>query len=510
MARGSGAISFGSAAALIVAALILAPLGAVLWRAGGFGAPGPADWAAVRFTLLQATLSALFSAALALPVARALARRKFPAHGAVVALMGAPFILPVIVAVMGLLAIFGWNGVLNDLLQSLGLPRIEIYGLHGIILAHVFFNLPLAARLLLEGWRQIPAERFRLAEQMGASPRDMFRIIEWPMLRERLPGIVAVIFAICLSSFATVLILGQGPAATTIELAIYQAFTFEFDLGRAAVLAAIQSLLVLSAALLALRVARGGAVGGGLDRPHRIWAGGTGLRLWDGAVIALAIVFVGLPLIMVVLRGLGHVVGLPASVWGAAGTSAILALTSTALTLITALAMALAARRWIEVTGLMTLAVSPLVLGVGLFLLIRPFAFPSDYALTVTCVVNAAMALPFALRAIVPGVQAAERDFGRLADGLGLRGWARLRWLILPRLRRPLGYAAGLTAALSCGDLGVIALFPPSDTATLPLQVYRLMGSYRTQDAAGAALVLVVLSFGFFLLFDRLGRHAET
>ena len=344
MARGSRAISFGSAAALIVAALILAPLGAVLWRAGGFGAPGPADWAAVRFTVLQATLSALFSAALALPVARALARRKFPAHGAVVALMGAPFILPVIVAVMGLLAIFGWNGVLNDLLHAFGLPKVEIYGLHGIILAHVFFNLPLAARLLLEGWRQIPAERFRLAEQMGASPRDMFWIIEWPMLRERLPGIVAVIFAICLSSFAVVLVLGGGPAATTIELAIYQAFTFEFDLGRAATLSILQLSIVAVAALMAMWLAKTDGPGAGLDRSVAHWNRSPTLRLQDAAVLTLTALFIATPMLLLLWNGAKALPQMPTVVWSAALTSLTVALASALIATLTGLALALPRR----------------------------------------------------------------------------------------------------------------------------------------------------------------------
>lgn len=510
MARGIVEIRLGSAAALLVAALVLTPLLAVVLRAGGGAWPQALDWAAVRFTLWQSTLSALISAALAIPVARALARRRFAGRAAVVALMGAPFILPVIVAVMGLLAVFGRGGIVNWALALIGLPAIDIYGLHGVVLAHVFFNLPLAVRLLLDGWRAVPAERIRLAEQLGASPRTLFDLIEVPMLRSRLPGIIAVIFAICLSSFATVLILGGGPGATTIELAIYQAFTFEFDLGRAATLAVLQSVFVLGAAVLALRVARGHGMGAGLDRPHQFWAGGRLLRLWDAVVLLGATLFIGLPLILVALRGVNAIWTLPHSVWWAALTSLIVAVAATILCSVLAVSMALARRGWVEILGLMTLAVSPLVMGTGLFLLIRPFVFPGDLALMITIVVNAALALPFALRAIAPALRNAEADYGRLADALGLTGWARFRWLILPRIRAPLGFGAGVAAALSFGDLGVIALFPPTDAATLPLQVYRLMGAYRTDDAAGAALLLSLLSFGLFLLFDRLGRHADT
>jgi thiamine transport system permease protein len=56
----------------------------------------------------------------------------------------------------------------------------------------------------------------------------------------------------------------------------------------------------------------------------------------------------------------------------------------------------------------------------------------------------------------------------------------------------------------------VIALFADQGGATLPLLVQRLMGAYRMEAAAAAALVLVGLSFGLFWLLDRGGRHAAA
>ena len=160
----------------------------------------------------------------------------------------------------------------------------------------------------------------------------------------------------------------------------------------------------------------------------------------------------------------------------------------------------------VEATGFLLLAISPLVIGTGAFLLIYPFADPVALALAVTALANTLVALPFALQAILPVLRETEARFGLLADQLRLTGWARWRWLILPRLKRPLGFAAGLTAALSAGDLGVIALFADPARPTLPLYIYQLMGAYRTEAAAGAALVLMALSLALYWSFDRGGR----
>jgi thiamine transport system permease protein len=499
--------------ALAVLGLILVPLVAVAWRGAGL-ALGPADWAAVRFTLWQAVLSATLSTALAIPVARALARRRFPGRGALVTLMGAPFLLPAVVAVLGLLAVFGRSGWLNAGLGALGLSALTIYGLHGVVLAHVFLNLPLAVRMILQGWQSIPAERVRLARSLGFGPWETFRHLEVPMLREVLPGIALVILLICLTSFAVVLTLGGGPAATTIELAIWQAVRFDFDLARAAGLAGVQVLISGAVALVAWRVVRPAGFGAGLDRVAFLDAPGGWRRGTDGLVLAAATLFLVLPLAAVTLRGLPGLADLPDSVLPAAARSLAVALVSASLCTALALALALAAaagpRPLVEAAATLPLAASGLVLGTGLFLIVQPFVAPMTVALPVTILVNTALTLPFLYRILLPEARALAEGYGRLADSLGLTGWARLRWLVLPRLARPLGFGAGIAAALSMGDLGAIALFAGERQATLPLVIQQLTGAYRIEAAASASLILVTLSFALFWACDAGGRRAAA
>lgn len=511
MASRARPVRAGAAAlALGVAGLTLGPTALLLTHGAGLA---PADLAALRFTLLQAALSALVSAALAVPLARALARRAFPGRGLVLTLMGAPFLLPVVVAVIGLLSVFGRSGWINALFSALHLPVFTIYGLQGVVLAHVFLNLPLAVRMLLIGWQGIPAERFRLAETLGLTPRGLFRHLEMPMLREVLPGVVVTVFLICLTSFAVALTLGGGPRATTLELAIYQALRFDFDLGHAASLALLQFAICAAGVALAALLARFAALGAGLGRLPRIPAPGGWRRVLDAGLITLALAFLVLPLAAILLDGAPGLLSMPGQVWRAAGLSLAMALASALLSALAALtlALAVAARvrgaRGIEVAAMLPLAASGLVIGTGLFIVLRRVLTPEDVAVPVTVLTNAAMALPFGFRLLLPEARRIEADYGRLAAALGLTGPARLRWLDLPRLVRPLGLATGLAAALAMGDLGVIALFAGEGSATLPLVIQRLMGAYRMEAAAAASVLLVALSFGLYALFDLWGRR---
>jgi thiamine transport system permease protein len=485
--------------AALVLALTLGTLSAVAWRAEVGRGLSAGDWSAIRFTVLQAAASAVVSVVLAIPVARALARRQFRGRGALVMLLGAPFILPVIVAVLGLLAVFGRGGLLSVGLGAVGVAPVSIYGAGGVVLAHVFFNLPLAVRLILQGWLSIPAERFRLAAQLNA---PLWRVLELPMLARHMPGALLVVFLICLTSFAVALTLGGGPSATTVELAIWQAIRFDFDLGRAALLACVQFALCAMAALVAWHITPLDGFGSGLDRTVARWDQSR----WDWVWLILVTLFLVLPLAMILWRGVPSLPDMGLDIYRAAGRSVLVALAATALTLGAALSLSLRGGLLVVMIGAVPLAASALVMGTGLFLMVFPFVNPVTVALPVTVCVNAFMALPFALRLLSPTVADIRADYGRLAANLALGPWATLRLIILPRVRKSLSFAAGLTMALSIGDLGVVALFATPAQETLPLAMYRLMGAYRMDAAAGAAVLLLFLALGAFWVCDSRGQ----
>ena len=64
----------------------------------------------------------------------------------------------------------------------------------------------------------------------------------------------------------------------------------------------------------------------------------------------------------------------------------------------------------------------------------------------------------------------------------------------------------GLGCALSMGDLGVITLFSFGDFQTLPLAIFRLMMSYKMDYAFSSSVLLIIICFSLFQLFDSLGK----
>ena len=259
----------------------------------------------LQFTLLQAGLSTLLSLILGLALARALARQDFPGRALVLRLLNLPLALPAIVVIIGIVGVYGSSGWLGG--------AVALYGLQGILLAHVFFNAPLAARLLLGELERIPAESWKLAAQLQFRDIDVFRLVEWPQLRAALPGVALLIFLLCAASFAVVLTLGGGPRATTLEVAIYQSLRADFDPQRAAALAMVQLALCAALALLAQRF---GGLMPGLPapgrRPPRFDGQARIGRSADIAVIAMGLLLLLPPLTSLVASGLANITASPA------------------------------------------------------------------------------------------------------------------------------------------------------------------------------------------------------
>jgi thiamine transport system permease protein len=91
-----------------------------------------------------------------------------------------------------------------------------------------------------------------------------------------------------------------------------------------------------------------------------------------------------------------------------------------------------------------------------------------------------------------------------------MRGWSRFRLVDWPALRRPFGLALAFAAAVSLGDLGVIALFGSEHVVTLPLLLLQRMGSYRSADAEGLAALLALLCLGLVMAADAFGARGSA
>ncbi|WP_130833982.1 thiamine/thiamine pyrophosphate ABC transporter permease ThiP [[Erwinia] mediterraneensis] len=520
----------GALAALLLCAVALLAF-AALW----FSAP-QIDWHSllqdkylhhvIAFSFWQALLSALFSVLPAIPLARALCRRRFPGRQLLLRLCAMTLVLPVLVAVFGILTVYGRTGWLAQLCQWIGIDyHFSPYGLQGILLAHIFFNLPLATRLLLQALEAIPGEQRQLAAQLNMRGWHSFRLLEWPWLRRQLLPASALIFMLCFASFATVLSLGGGPQATTIELAIYQALSYDYDPGRAALLALIQLFCCLALVLLSQQLSKALPMGSSQLQSWRDPADSRFARLSDALLIGLALLLLLPPLLAVLVDGLnGGMRGAlqQSALWLAAFTSLRIALGAALLCVVLTLMLLWSSRelrlrqrrlpaQMLEMSGMLILAMPGIVLATGFFLLFNATTGLPSSAEGLIIFTNALIAIPYAMKVLENPMRDIAERYSRLCLALDIRGWNRLRLIELRALKRPIGQALAFASVLSIGDFGVVALFGNADFRTLPFYLYQQIGAYRGQDGAVTALLLLLICLLLFTLMEKLpGRHADT
>ncbi|HIP29511.1 MAG TPA: ABC transporter permease subunit [Sulfurospirillum arcachonense] len=487
----------------------------------------------IKFTVFQAFLSTLISIIIGTFLAWSLAHQSsFFGRNFLIALLSSSLVLPTLIVVFGIISILGNNGWINRLLlyffdYSFG---NYVYGLSGILIAHVYLNASFAARSLLHVFESIPKERYKLAKSLNFSTYQRFILIEFPAIRLSLKSISSTIFLLCFTSFAIVLTIGGSPAFNTLEVAIYEAVKLDFDIPLALKLALIQLSITLFLVVLSANF-KVGASDIKTSSSKIPWSEPKKLKIFQISIISFSTFLFVLPLISVFIDGLGadfkrilsDEIFLKSFL-----TSLVIATFSSILTVIFALLISDTRRNFninhrvkkskfrnfinllIAFSGNIYLAIPSLILGLGFFLFSLKFQLPLMFwaVLAVLCA-NVLMSLPFALAIIYPPMLKIAQRYDKLAFSLNLNGKKRWLYCEWPYLKSSVAYVFALSFCLSLGDLGVIALFGSNDITTLPWYLYQLMGSYQTKDGAGVALILLVLTLSVFIFLPKVFKNAS-
>jgi sulfate transport system permease protein len=156
------------------------------------------------------------------------------------------------------------------------------------------------------------------------------------------------------------------------------------------------------------------------------------------------------------------------------------------------------------------LALSPVVVGLGLFLVYNSrtgwlgpwlqdhgvqvlFALPSMILATIF------VSLPFVVREVVPLLREIGADQEEAAATLGASGFATFRRVTLPAIRWGVAYGVVLTTARALGEFGAVSIVSGrivGQTETLPLYVQDRYESFDRVGAYSAAVVLALLAMG--------------
>jgi molybdate transport system permease protein len=182
----------------------------------------PEEWTAVRLSFLVATVAAMASLPLALPVAYLLARGRFWGKSLLDTVVHLPLILPPVVTGYLLLIGFGRRGPIGAFLDD-NFGIVFSFRWTGAALACAVMGFPLLVRAIRISIETVDARLEDAAGTLGAPPILVFSVVTLPLI---LPGIIAgmiLSFAKAMGEFgATITFVSNIPGQTqTLPSAIY-------------------------------------------------------------------------------------------------------------------------------------------------------------------------------------------------------------------------------------------------------------------------------------------------
>jgi thiamine transport system permease protein len=468
----------------------------------------------VWFTVWSAGSATLASIVLGLPAAYVLHRLAFPGRDLVRALLLVPFVLPTVVV-----------GVAFRLLVR-GTP------LDGsavtIIAGLVFFNVAVVIWVVGAAWESLDPRPAEAAAALGASPAQVFRTVTLPALRPALVSAASVVFLFCATSYGVVLTLG-GLRYSSVETEIYLLTTQLLDLQAAAALSIVQLLAITALIVVAGRLRRtpDPTVSRRTTRPRRP-------RRADVPQLVLTVVALGLvaaPLLTLVLGSLraddtwslvnyrrlttvGDGSALLVPVTDALVISLRTAVDATWMSLLLGGLIAVVVSRRSATRGerrlrgaldalfMLPLGVSAVTLGFGFLITLH------TSSLLLVPIAQALVALPLVVRTLVPVLTGIDDRQRQAAASLGA-GPLRAFWTVdVPVVGRPLLVAAGFAFAVSLGEFGATSFLARDERPTLPVVIFRLIGSPGAANfgmALAASVVLAAATSLVVLLVDRFG-----
>ena len=541
-------------AVLLYSMLILVPICLATQRLILVTGTNPYDWTkslsenyisqnVLEFTLLQSVSSTILTLIISIPIAWTLGRHRWPFESLIRTVLTLPFVIPSIIAAMGILTLVGSHG--------LDLRTNEGTWWWTLIISHAWFNMALIIRFcepLLSKLDPDLEEQLRLLPH-GRTRASRIKNLWAPLL---LPSIVAaacMTFVFSFTSFALVrwitvrdntLESMMAGVSSSAGIQGYMEPTSDIVMGASL----IQFTILLASLWLTSVIQRDRKAILPQARPEHVRKPNS--RGW--LVILPALIFAVLPLISVVIgsfriRDLGESGG--GFRWGTDGwnqayhgsfsfaprSEAILnSLGYAAITILVALPLgyALASTindlekrnpnlaRLLDVFTMLPFALSAAMVGLGVLLGIIKLDVSSAYQFwALPSLAHIMLTTPFVVRIMLPALRSLDNSYDENARVLGMDEFSRFIKIKIPLLKGSIIISSIFVIAMSLGEFGASFIVAKnSDWTTMPLLIdawrAKPMKDPLSAPASNAvATVLMVITMGLFMFAERFRNNRD-
>lgn len=518
--------------ALIITFLIfLIPLFSVLGRAFKDGPEAVINtfcdaytWRLLAFTVWESLLSAVISVSLAIPFSVFFSKYSFFGRKAILTASDVAFALPAILCVLGFVIFYGNNGILNNILISLGLIEDKIkflYSFPSVIMAHVYLNFPVAFSLITSALAGMDEKEEMASKLLGKSNFYTFIRITIPKVKGTIISAFILIFLFCFPSFLIVMSLGGSPKYYTIEAEIYRRTYTDVNTVSSSSLA-LFSFIIMSLLLL---ISGYGREEKKASRSKRIIKKAKGWKKLEAFVLScLIFLFLAPPLLSIVYRAfftkdgsftLKAWIDIASSSPTGAGTgmeailnSLLIAFLSSSLAVSLSTAISISAvRRKSRIIPLLTslpMAAGSVSLGLGFAFLSTRLPYKSIYISYILVILaHLVVVMPFTVRTIMPGAKRIPNTLPLASMCLGKGCYSSYRKVEKPMLKSYRRRAFAFAFALSLGEVNATMALAEGKVTTLPILIYKMINQYNYQGASALAIILLTTAIIVFAIGEK-------
>jgi iron(III) transport system permease protein len=459
---------------------------------------------------------------LGIPLAFLVVRTDLPGRGLWATAAALPLVVPSYVAALVLLAMFGPRGLLQRLLEPLGVDRVpEIYGLPGAWLALTLSTYPFVFLLAASALRSLDPALEDAARGLGRGPLEVFRQVTLPVLRPSLGAGALLVALYTLSDFGAVSLMQYD----SLTRAIFLQYRSLFDRTPAAVLSLVLVgltgvILVLELRMRGRALARYRRTGTGAARRPRVVA----LGRWRWPALGFCSLAVGLALVVPIavlvywaVRAFDRAERVDWSwepVLASLGVSLVAAAVTVAATLPVAILSVRYPRPWTLALERFSYAGNALP---GIVIALSLVFFAANYATFVyqtTALLVFAYVVRFFPQALAGSHSALVRVSPRLeeaARGLGRAPASVFAQVTAPLLAPGLLAGAALVFLSTMKELPATLLLRPIGFETLATEIWKYTSVAAYSRAALPALVLIAVCAPIvYLLGVRSGSEVES
>ncbi len=164
-------------------------------------------------SLATTLIATVISVSLAFFLAYLVHRTNIRFKAAWVVLLSIPMLIPSISHGMGLVLLFGDNGILTNVLGI----DFSLYGYRGIVMGSVLYSFPVAFLMFCDSFRYEDFTTYEAASVLGLSKVRMFFTITMPSMRRTLVSAILAVFTMVFTDYGVPLMTG----GTVMTLPVY-------------------------------------------------------------------------------------------------------------------------------------------------------------------------------------------------------------------------------------------------------------------------------------------------